>query len=83
MFNCNWGFMTGFGPGGGMGGFGFLFNLFIFGLLIFLAYKLIQRLSRPDGTRDREDSLEILKRKYANGEITTEEFSRMREILRS
>jgi len=81
MFNCNWGFMGGFGPGLGMGGFGFLFNILIVGFLGYLAYRLIQRFTRPDGRQDRMDSLEILKRKYANGDITAEEFRRMREIL--
>lgn len=81
MFNCNWGFMSGFGHGFGMGGFGFLFNILIIGLIGYLVFKIIQRLGRPDGKRDRSDSLEILKRKYANGDITTEEFRRMREIL--
>ncbi|QGY41445.1 hypothetical protein GM415_15410 [Pseudodesulfovibrio cashew] len=83
MFNCNWGFMNSFGHGFGMGGFGFIFNLLFIGLLAYLVYKIIKRVSRSDGRQDRNDSLEILKRKYANGEINSEEFNRMREILKA
>ncbi|MGE4423066.1 MAG: hypothetical protein AB7D39_12275 [Pseudodesulfovibrio sp.] len=81
MFNCNWGFMTGFGSGWGMGGFGSIFNLLLFIGLGFLAYKLVQRFTRPDGKRDRKDSLELLKRKYANGDIGTEEYHSIRKVL--
>lgn len=81
---CNWGFMTGFGGGGGGFGFGFLLNLLVLGLLGFLAYRLIQRFSdRSGGDRDRRDSLEILKRKYASGDISEEEYRRIRNILDS
>ncbi|WP_338669711.1 SHOCT domain-containing protein [Pseudodesulfovibrio methanolicus] len=83
MFNCNWGFMHGFGSGWGMGGFGSIFNLLFIGVLIYLAYKFIQRPPRcSDGRQDRRDSLEILKRRYANGEISAEEFSKMRTVLK-
>lgn len=59
-----------------------LFNLFLLVAAVILAYKLIQRfVLRPEGSRDKNDSLEILKRKYANGEIDDEEFRRIREVL--
>lgn len=84
MFNCNWGFMHGFGGGWGMGGFGFgsIFNLLFIGILVYLVYRFVQRSPRCDARRDRRDSMEILERRYANGDISTEEFHRMRSILK-
>lgn len=38
--------------------------------------------SRPE-RRSEEDALEILRRRYARGEITREEFNTMREDIRS
>lgn len=84
MPHCLWGFMTGSGAGWFMGGFGSLFGLLILGLLVFLVIRLFQRpTSDPAAKRDREDSMEILKRKYAEGDISTEEFRKIRSILKS
>lgn len=84
MFNCNWGFMHGGGGGGWfMGGFGSLFGLLVIGLLVYLVIRLFQGATPgPGARRDREDSMEILKRKYANGEISTEEFRKIRSLLK-
>ncbi|WP_394713390.1 SHOCT domain-containing protein [Desulfogranum marinum] len=37
--------------------------------------------SRPNANPDRHDSLTILKNRFAKGEISQEEYSRMKEIL--
>lgn len=81
MYNCNWGFMSGFGHGAGMGGFGLIFNVLILVLVGYLAYKLIKHLTATGGKKDRRDSLEILKERYASGDITDEEYQRMRDVL--
>ena len=84
MYNCNWGFMTGTGLGGFMGGFGSLFGLLFLVLLGILVYRLVQGSGSGFGARrDREDSMEILKRRYANGDIGTEEFHKIRDQLKS
>jgi putative membrane protein len=75
--------MNGSGSGWFMGGFGSLFGLLLIGLLVFLVVRLFQRPgSGSCASRDRADSMEILKRKYANGEISTEEFRKVRDLLK-
>lgn len=84
MLHGNWGFMHGAGGGWFMGGFGSLFGLILLGLLVVLLVRLFQRAAPGSGARrDREDSMEILKRKYAEGDISTEEFRKIRNILKS
>jgi putative membrane protein len=86
MWNCN------FGPfaGGGWGGGFFpanLFSLLILAGVVWLVVFLIIRIFRhraPDRggpSRDLADSEEILKTRYAKGEISREEFIRMRQTL--
>jgi len=86
MWNCNnWGaglpfglnnFFMGFGPFGG------LLSLAFFILIIYLIAKLVMSLfSKSTANPDRQDSLTILKNRFAKGEITQEEYNRMREIL--
>ena len=79
----NWGFMYGPGHGLFMGGFGSLFGLLLIGLLIYFVIRLFQGAGTGSSARrDREDSMEILKRKYANGDISTEEFRKIRSLLK-
>ena len=86
MWNCyNWGaglpfglnnFFMGFGPFGGLLGLAF------FVLIIYLIAKLVMSLfSKPTANPDWQDSLTILKNRFAKGEITQEEYNKMREIL--
>ena len=82
MWNCNMGFMNGTGWFMGGGGFGMMFNLLILIAVAVVIYKIFQGFAiRPGGSRDRNDSLDILKRKFASGEINDEEYKRMREVL--
>jgi putative membrane protein len=66
---------------------GGLFSALIFGLiiliLVLLAIKLYRSLrpSRPGQFRDQHDSLAILKDRYARGELSDEEFVKMKNIL--
>lgn len=72
--------MRWFFPGG-------IFSILIWGLillaLIYLAVKLIRaiRENQTGKERDRNDSLEILKRRFAKGEINEDEYIRMKSIL--
>jgi len=84
-----WGMM---GPGmmGGFGGFGFPFMggiwMILFWVLIIGGVVwLVQSLSRGTGNNvsapHSESLLEILKRRYANGEITQDQFEQMKHDL--
>jgi len=86
MWNCgNWGAGLPFGIGNifmGFGPFGGLLGLLLFIFLIYLIAKLIQSVfSKSNSRSDRQDSLTILKNRFAKGEISQEEYNRMREIL--
>lgn len=76
------------GPDGmmGIGGMG-IFSLILWGLvaiaIAFLVAGAIPRKNHDESaTKDIVDSLEILKQRYARGEIDQEEFLNKRDILR-
>ena len=73
-----------------MGGYGWMWFMPVFmvafwGLIIWAVVALVQGLSQTGGFRgasDQQDSaLEILKRRYARGEIGKEEFEEKKEVL--
>ena len=71
------------------GGFfpGRLLYLMVWGLVVLLiiyaAVKIIKAITadNPGPQRDRIDSLAILKARYAKGEISQQEFHKMKQIL--
>jgi uncharacterized membrane protein len=68
----------------GFGLIGLVMRLAIWGVLILLVVTLFRRFSRPsDNEVDYSDlsSLEILRRRYAAGEISREQFGEMRRVL--
>jgi putative membrane protein len=71
--------------GGGFDGgiFSLLFWGLIILLLVFVAIKLFGSIkSNQTGSfHDKNDSLEILKTRYANGEINQDEYGKMKGIL--
>ncbi len=72
-----------YGWGWGMGlGFGWLFML-IFWVLVILGVAHIVRLIAGGGRKGEkeETAIDILKKRYAKGEISKEEFDRMRDDL--
>ena len=80
--NGDWGYMM---PGmgtffWGMGGFGFLFMILFWIVIIWAIYWFIQQMISQQ--KPQKDSLEILKERYAKGEITKEEFENMKKDLR-
>ena len=84
--SCWWGTGTGFMSGWGMGWFGPLFTLLFWGLLIAGAIFLIRGSiqffrGRSQNTSDSSDALNIIRKRYANGEIDREEFKRMQKAL--
>jgi putative membrane protein len=85
MWGCNYfpfsgGWSGGYFPGG-------IFSLLIWGLIIgLIAYVVIRVVKTqthlPNGSsQDRTDSLSILKTRYAKGEISEEEFIKMKHLL--
>ncbi len=70
----------------GMMGGGGIFGILILGLVVFLAIRLYNN-SNGFSTRNnsytrKNDPLETLKEKYAEGEISEEEYERKRKILK-
>lgn len=84
MWNCNGGYP--FGPGNwffGHGVFGMLFSALLMIAIIYLIIFVLRLFFVKDKAqnKDRRDSIEILKARYAGGEISEEEYIRMRDIL--
>jgi len=83
-----WGYpnMMGGFFGGGLGWIGMIFGFIFFILLvigiIFLIVWLVKRSNNP-GVENKTDSksLEVLKERYARGEITKDQFDNMKKDL--
>lgn len=78
--------MNGYGMGVGMGfGFGWIFWLVILGVIVWLAVTLINRSTGPKYReyKTKDTPLDVLRRRYARGEISKEEFREMKAELRS
>jgi putative membrane protein len=64
-----------------------IFSLIFWSLIVFTIIFFIKTVSRKNEqpkesiTTDRNDSLEILKMRYAKGEINNEEFNKMKHVL--
>jgi len=73
--------------GGSMMGmmiFMFLFGLLLIGLFVLIVVAVVKWLSgskMPFSVSDQENALEILKRRYAKGEIGKEEFERIKRDI--
>lgn len=61
---------------------GFPFMILFWGLIIWLVIVLIQKLYNQDNLRENKDSaLDILRRRYAKGEIDKQEFEEKKNDL--
>ncbi len=70
------------GNQGFMGGFMWIFWIAIIVGIFFLVKWIVQQ-NRPGGQQQGENSLEILKKRYARGEIDKEEFEQKKKDLLS
>jgi len=70
------------GNQGCMGGFMWIFWIAIIVGIILLVKWIVQQ-NRPGGQQQGENSLEILKKRYARGEIDKEEYDRKKKDLLS
>jgi putative membrane protein len=59
-------------------GFGFLPMILFWGLIIYGIYFLVKQVWSPQ----KQSALEILKARYAKGEITREEFENMKKDIK-
>lgn len=79
------GMMGGWGPGfGGGWGLGWIFPLVFWGAIITGVVFLVRAAGRGNGgaqSRAGETALDILKKRYARGEISREEFEGMKRDL--
>ena len=77
---CSWWW----GPGYFFGGpFGMILGLVFWALVIYAIFRLISNLTNRSTAinRKEETALEILKRRYAAGEISNEQFEQMKNDL--
>lgn len=74
--------MDGWGGGFGMGLMIF-FWLLVLGLIGTLIWFLIRKGSQSPSNLSHESSLEILKKRYARGEIDEEQYHRMKKEINS
>lgn len=74
--------MGGYGMMGFGMGFGWIFMVLFWGALIWLVVTLVnQSQSHTNRGRKDESATEILKKRYAKGEITKKEYEEMRKEL--
>jgi putative membrane protein len=87
MMGYGWGGWMGPGMMGGFGlGWGILMLIFwaaVVGGIVLLVLRLAGQnpATAPDGSRAEDRALEILRERYARGEITKEQFDQMRKDL--
>ncbi|SES26323.1 SHOCT domain-containing protein [Salipaludibacillus aurantiacus] len=68
-------------PGGGFFGFGFFTLLLIIAVIALIIWMVIPKKSTGTFNNSGENSLEILKKRLAKGEISEEEYERLKRKL--
>ncbi len=71
--------MHGFGNYGFGMGFGWIFMILFWVIIILIVVALVKKV----GSGEKETAEEILKKRYARGEISKEEFERLKEDIRA
>ncbi|GGM29465.1 hypothetical protein GCM10011351_14470 [Paraliobacillus quinghaiensis] len=73
--------MNGSGMGGGFFGFGFFSIFIIIAIVAVIFWMFNNRGTSSSHNRTESNSFEILKRRLANGEISEEEYERLKKKL--
>ena len=76
---CNWG--PNFGPGSWF--LGWLFPLLFWGTICFLIFSLVKSIFKRQPAIEQDSALELLRKRFANGEISEEEYLSMKAALSS
>lgn len=83
----DWSHMNGWGGQMMGGGFGMILWLVVLVAIIWLIVRMTQQNSEQSGPRQilpkEESALDVLKKRYARGEITREQYQQMKEDLDS
>jgi putative membrane protein len=74
--------MSGYGMMAGMGWLGMLLSGLFFIFVVALVMWVLFNLARPERYPSEQDAQQILKRRYARGEISREEFEQAHAALR-
>ena len=76
--------MNWFGNGGYgmMNGFGWIFMILFWVIIIFLFSRLFSSRSAGNSVDTYKSALDILKERYAKGEITKDEYEQMKQDLK-
>ena len=76
---CNW------GPnlGGGPGFMGWILPLLFWGVIIYLIFSLVKNLLSRQTSEKQDYALELLRKRFASGEISEEEYHTMKATLSS
>jgi putative membrane protein len=69
--------------GGGPGIFGWILPLLFWGLIIFGVISILKNIFVKNRDKQADNALDILKKRYAKGEINQQEFSEMKSHLSS
>ena len=75
------GMMDGYGYGSGMMSGGYWIIALIFWLMVLIGLVLLIKYLWEGGGRKEESALEVLKKRYARGEISKEEFEEKKKDL--
>lgn len=76
---CNWGSSVGAGPWF----IGWLFPLLFWGGIFYLFFLLIKQIFSRGQSNESDAALEIVRQRYASGEIDQQEFNARKSILAS
>jgi len=63
--------------GMGFGGFGMIFMFLFWGLIIGLIVMLIRQVSSKSNSKQDDHPIDIVKQRYAKGELSKQEFDRL------
>jgi uncharacterized membrane protein len=72
-----------FGPSFGHGPWfmGWVFPLLFWGIIAYIAYNIIRSIFSTKATDQNDSALELLRRRFASGEITEQEYTTQKGVL--